>query len=66
VAVHNLGADPCHFDLPLNDLEDVVGADDLLDGTPEHHLDGPRLSLTLEPYGYRWLRIRRHGQPLPP
>jgi hypothetical protein len=43
-----------------------VGADDLLDGSPEHAFDGPRLSLTLERYGYRWLRIRRDGQRLSP
>ena len=66
VAVHNFGADPCRFDLPLDDLEDAVGADDLLDGSPEHSLDGPRLALTLERYGYRWLRIRRDGQRLSP
>jgi hypothetical protein len=66
VAVHNFGADPCRFDLRLHDLENVVGADDLLDGSPEQSLDGPRLSLTLERYGYRWLRIRRRGQRLPP
>jgi trehalose synthase len=66
VAVHNFGADPCRFDLVLDGLEDAVGADDLLDGSPEQSLEGPRLSLTLERYGYRWLRIRRHGQRLSP
>jgi trehalose synthase len=66
VAVHNFGADPCRFDLLLDDLEDAVGADDLLDESPEHSLEGPRLALTLERYGYRWLRIRRDGQRLSP
>jgi Sucrose hydrolase-like, C-terminal domain len=64
--VHNFGADACRFDLLLDDLEDAVGADDLLDGSPEHSLEGPRLALTLERYGYRWLRIRRDGQRLSP
>jgi maltose alpha-D-glucosyltransferase/alpha-amylase len=66
VAVHNFGADPCRLELLLDDLEDAVGADDLLDGSPEHSLGGPRLQLTLERYGHRWLRIRRDGQRLPP
>jgi maltose alpha-D-glucosyltransferase/alpha-amylase len=66
VAVHNFAADPCRVDLPLRDLEDAVSADDLLDGSPEQPLDGPVLHLTLERYGYRWLRIRRQGQRLSP
>ncbi|HET6664413.1 MAG TPA: alpha-amylase family glycosyl hydrolase, partial [Acidimicrobiales bacterium] len=66
VAVHNFGADPCRVDLRLDDLDDAVGADDLLDGSPEHSFDGPVLHLTLERYGYRWLRIRREGQRLSP
>jgi maltose alpha-D-glucosyltransferase/alpha-amylase len=62
VAVHNFSAEPCRLDLPLDGLDDAVGADDLLDELGEHPLDGPSLSLTLEGYGYRWLRIRRKGQ----
>jgi maltose alpha-D-glucosyltransferase/alpha-amylase len=66
VAVHNFAADPCRVDLPLHDLEDAISADDLLDGSPEQPLDEPVLRLTLERYGYRWLRIRRKGQRLTP
>jgi len=66
VAVHNFGAEPCRLDLPLEGLEDAVGADDLLDGSPEEPLDDPVLHLTLDGYGYRWLRIRRAGQRLSP
>ena len=57
--MHNFGAEPCRLDLPLDDLDDAVGADDLLDGSREHPLDEPVLHLTLDGYGYRWLRIRR-------
>ena len=33
---------------------------DLLDGLSEHELDGKgRTEVTLEPYGYRWLRLLR-------
>jgi trehalose synthase len=66
VAVHNLGAEPCRLAIPLDGIDDVAGAADLLDGTGEQPLDEPVLHLTLEPYGYRWLRIRRAGQRLTP
>jgi glycosidase len=66
VAVHNVGAEPCRLDLPLEGIEDAVGADDLLDGAGEQALDGAVLHLTLDGFGYRWLRIRRRGQRLTP
>jgi glycosidase len=66
VAVHNFGAEPCRLDLPLEGLDDAVGADDLLDGSREEPLDDPVLHLILDGYGYRWLRIRRAGQRLSP
>jgi trehalose synthase len=66
VAVHNLGAEPCRLAIPLDGIDDVAGAADLLDGTGEQPLDEPTLHLTLEPYGYRWFRIRRAGQRLTP
>jgi trehalose synthase len=66
VAVHNFGAEPCELDLPLDGIDDVVGADDLLDGDGDQPLDEPVLHLTLAGYGYRWLRIRRAGQRLSP
>jgi maltose alpha-D-glucosyltransferase/alpha-amylase len=66
VAVHNFAAEPCQFDLPLDDIDDAVGADDLLDGTGEHPLDEPVLHLTLDGYGHQWFRIRRKGQRLTP
>jgi len=66
VAVHNFGPEPCRLDLPLDGIDDAVGAEDLLDGAGEHPLDGPVLQLTLDGYGYQWLRIRREGQRLAP
>ena len=66
VAVHNFGAEPCRFELPLDGIDDAVAADDLLDGTWEQPLDQPVLPLTLDGYGYQWLRIRRAGQRLSP
>jgi trehalose synthase len=66
VAVHNFGAEPCRLELPLDGIKDVVGADDLLDGSTEHPPDSNMLHLTLDGYGYRWLRIRRKGQRLSP
>jgi maltose alpha-D-glucosyltransferase/alpha-amylase len=48
------------------DLEDgVVEAVDLLDST---HLtpDDGTLTVPLDPYGFRWYRLRRDGQRLPP
>jgi glycosidase len=66
VAIHNFGADPCRFDLPLDGIDDAAGADDLLDGSPEQALDGGVLNVTLPAFGYRWLRIRRQDERVSP
>lgn len=66
VAVHNFSAEPCRVDVPLDGLDDAVGADDLLDGAREHPLEAPVLQLTLDRYGYQWFRIRREGQRITP
>jgi trehalose synthase len=66
VAVHNFGAEPCRLELPLADVDDAVGVIDLLDGFSERPLDEGVLQLTVDGYGYQWLRIRRAGQRLPP
>jgi maltose alpha-D-glucosyltransferase/alpha-amylase len=66
VAVHNFGAEPCRIDVPLAGIDDAVGAIELLDGSAEHPLAEPVLRLTLDGYGYQWLRIRREGQRLAP
>ena len=66
VAVHNFGPEPCRLDLPLDGIEDAVGADDLLDAPDEQSVGSGLLSLTLAGYGYRWLRIRREGRRVSP
>ena len=66
VAVHNFGPEPCRLELALDGIDDAVGAHDLLDGAGEHPLEGPVLPVTLDGYGYQWVRIRRDGQRLPP
>ena len=62
VAVHNFSAEPCRLDVPLDGVDDAVGAVELLDGVPETELDEPVLHLELGGYGYRWFRVRREGQ----
>jgi trehalose synthase len=54
--VHNLSSEPVAADLDLG--EDVVGIDDLLE-LREHHVDGGRLRVELDAYGYLWLRAVR-------
>jgi maltose alpha-D-glucosyltransferase/alpha-amylase len=66
VAVHNFGAEPCRVDLRLADLDDAAGAESLLENGSEQPLDEPVLHLTVEGYGYQWLRVRRRGQRLSP
>ena len=60
VTVHNLGSDPVEVAVPLGEDgdEEVLGADDLLEPAWVTAEDG-HLSLKLDGYGYRWLRIRR-------
>ena len=56
VVVHNLSAGPVSADLDLGD--DVHGVDDLLE-LREHRVEGGRLRVELDAYGYLWLRARR-------
>jgi trehalose synthase len=53
VAVHNLGDEPATAPLPkdCDRLIDLLGKDDA----------GPGDELTIEPYGFRWLRAHGHG-----
>jgi maltose alpha-D-glucosyltransferase/alpha-amylase len=62
MAVHNLAAEPCRLALPLDGIDDAAGADDLLDSSREHPIEGRKLAVTLDPYGYHWIRIRRESQ----
>ena len=58
VAVHNLAGHDVETKLPLEEvgtLVDLLGAEDL----------EPPFQLALEPYGYRWYRLRRAATPRP-
>ncbi|WP_006245973.1 alpha-amylase family protein [Mycolicibacterium tusciae] len=60
VALHNFGSESCIVPVQLEDAEPGCVLIDLLDGLTEHTLDdNGRIELGLEPYGYRWLRLRR-------
>ena len=65
VAAHNFSPEPCRVRLELDGLDDVVAMHDLFDGE-RRELDEPVIELTLDGYGYRWLRTRRKGQRLTP
>ena len=59
VALHNFGADSAMVSVRLKDEPGCLLVD-LLDGLSEHELDDKgRVEIGLEPYGYRWLRLRR-------
>jgi hypothetical protein len=63
VALHNFGAERCIVPIQLDELPGCTLVD-LLDGLSEHDLDAKgRIEVGLEPYGYRWLRLRRPGDP---
>jgi maltose alpha-D-glucosyltransferase/alpha-amylase len=55
VTVHNLSASPVGAELDLG--AEVEGVDDLLE-LREHRVEGGRLRVDLDPYGYLWLRTR--------
>jgi maltose alpha-D-glucosyltransferase/alpha-amylase len=59
VVVHNLGDEPAEATLELG--EDVVAVDDLLEQR-DHDLDGGRLTVRLDRWGYLWLRARRGAE----
>jgi hypothetical protein len=59
VALHNFGADSAMVTVRLADAPGCLLVD-LLDGLSAHELDDKgRVDIGLEPYGYRWLRLRR-------
>jgi probable non-F420 flavinoid oxidoreductase len=65
VAVHNLSPEPCEVGVPLDAIDDMAEVDrmvDLLDESqPVRPVDGSRIELKLDGYGYRWLRMQRAG-----
>jgi maltose alpha-D-glucosyltransferase/alpha-amylase len=62
VAVHNLAGRDASAHLVLGGEGELV--DLFQDG--DHDLDAGEVTLELEPYGYRWFRLRRPGARLPP
>jgi trehalose synthase len=64
IAVHNLSAEPRAIELGLAGEGDNRSVEDLLDrrGTVTP-VDGDRVALKLEGFGYRWLRL--HDEPVP-
>jgi len=57
-AIHNLSSETVEYDLDLG--EDVAGVDDLLE-LRDHEVEGGRLRLRLDAFGYLWLRAIRSG-----
>jgi hypothetical protein len=59
VALHNLGPEPVTVEVQAADgavgLADLLGSDDL--ATDDHG----RVTVALEGYGYRWLRLHPEG-----
>jgi trehalose synthase len=54
-AIHNLSPDTVEYEIDLGD--DVAGVEDLLE-LRDHRVEGGRLQLRLDGYGYLWLRAR--------
>jgi trehalose synthase len=67
VAVHNLSVEPSVVRVELGEFRGESRLDDLLDERPAvDAIDGTSIELKLERYGYRWFRIMRPGQRVPP
>jgi trehalose synthase len=63
VAVHSFSAAPVEVEVPVGDVQGAVDlfADEELRPGGDH-----TIAVGLEPYGHRWLRLRRRGQRLLP
>jgi glycosidase len=61
VAVHNFSADPYPIEITVDDAEERGPVDDLL-GDADLVIDDGAIRLTIEGYGYRWMRLRAPGQ----
>jgi maltose alpha-D-glucosyltransferase/alpha-amylase len=66
VAVHNLSDRSVTADLGLDDLCEGDELLDLLGDEDARRASGREMRLDLEPYGFRWLRIRRAGHRILP
>jgi trehalose synthase len=63
VALHSFAGRPLEIAVPIGDVE--AGVDLFANEELRAASDGS-IAIELEPYGYRWLRLRRRGQRLPP
>lgn len=64
VGLHNFGAEGCLVPLQLGDVPAGCTLVDLLDGRDEFEVgDDGSIEMQLGPYGYRWLRLQRPGDP---
>ena len=62
LALHNFGDEGCLVPIELEDAPAGSVLVDLLDGLTEYPLDSAgRAELSLDAYGYRWLRVLRPG-----
>ena len=61
VAVHHLGGEPASIGFALDDAKEVDALVDLFADDELRPDSKGRVELDLEPYGYRWLRVRRVG-----
>jgi maltose alpha-D-glucosyltransferase/alpha-amylase len=61
VAVHNFSPEPYSIDIPVDNADQRGPVDDLL-GDERLEIDDGAIHLTIEGYGYRWLRLRAPGQ----
>jgi glycosidase len=57
IAIHNLGERPASAELPLG--AGATGVHDLLEDREERAGRGGKLTVALDGYGGRWLRVRR-------
>ncbi|HET9139480.1 alpha-amylase family protein [Actinophytocola sp.] len=58
LAVHNFGDTETTVTLKLEGVDDPVSLTELLSETPATASDDGRITLALDPYGTRWLRVR--------
>ena len=61
VAVHNLGPDSCTVPLQLDECDDTWHLVDLLQNGTTPIDEKGQVELTLDGYGYRWLRLMSSG-----
>ena len=64
VVLHNLAGRPVHAEIALEDADRFEALEDLFRDERAAPDGAGRVALDLEPYGYRWFALRRHGERL--